>query len=139
MTEVEKAIAEQVADELEASEVPAAPSGMTTLHGGPGTSAGLNFSPEASASGGGVAGQHEGVGTRPLAGDYVAPTGGAEDAAVEQDRADAFAVVVAQVRRDRAAADASFARFCKGPVETTGYVTGLEHLQSLQDEERKKP
>ena len=129
MAEIEQAIVDGVIDELEASEAPASPQDTTTLHGGPGTSAGLNYSPEASASGGAFVGQHEGVGTRPLAGDYVVPTGGAEDVDTEQERADAFAAVVAQVRIDRAAAEESFRRFCKGPVEPTGYVSGLEHLQ----------
>ena len=47
-------------------------------------------------------------------------------------------MVVAQVKIDRAAADASFRAFCNGPVEPTGYVSGLEHLQALHDHERSE-
>ena len=138
MAKIEQTLAEAITEGIEAGEVPAAPPGINALRAGSGTTPSTHYSPGSSASGGEFVGQHEGGGTRPLAGDYVAPTGGAEDAAVEQDRADAFAAVVAQVRTDRADAEESFRRFCKGPVEPTGYVSGLEHLQSLQDQERTR-
>ena len=128
MAEVEKAIAEQVADELDTGEVPAAQPGMSQLHGGPGTTPSTHYSPGSSTSGGGVVGQHEGAGTRPLAGDYVLPTGGAEDADTAQERADAYAALVAQVKIDRAISDASLRRFHRDPVVSSGYVPGLEHL-----------
>ena len=129
MAEIEETIAEKVADELDAGDVPAAPSGMTTLHGGPGTAESLNYSPGSSASGGGVAGLHEGAGTRPLAGTYVSPTGGADGAAAAQERDAAYAAVVAQVKIDRANSDASLRRFHRDPVVSSGYVEGLENLE----------
>ena len=139
MAKIEQTIVDAVVDNLEASEVPATPQGTTTLHGGgPGTSASLNYAPGASTSGGAVHGQHEAAGTRPLAGDFVSPTGATDDADSQQAREDAFRATVAQVRIDRAIADQSFRAFCRGPVVSSGYVSGLEHLQALQDLERNK-
>ena len=74
------------------------------------------------------AGLNEGAGTRPLGGDYVSPTGGAEAADDAQERAEAFAALVAQVKIDNAASDESLKRFRRGPVVSSGYVPGLEHL-----------
>ena len=139
MVETEQTIVDGVVDALEeGDEVPPASEDTTPLHGGgPDSSAGLNYSSGSSASGGGVVGQHEAGGTRPLT-DYVAPTGAADDADAALERADAFAAVVAQVRIDRAIADESFRRFCKGPVISTGHVSGVELLQFLQDQKRTK-
>ena len=139
MAKIEQTIVDGVVDEMEASEVPAAPQGTTTLHGGgPGVTASLNYAPGGRMSRGAVQGQHENSGTRPLAGDFVSPTGATDDADSEQAREDAFKVVVAQTKVARAIADASFRRFCRGPVEPKGYVSGLEHLQAMQDRERKE-
>ena len=139
MAEIEQTIAKNVADELDASEAPTAQPGMTDLHGGPGTTAGLNYAPGMDAQGGGgVVGQHEGGGTRPLAGYPVAPTGGAESADTEQAREAAFRATVAQLRIDRAIADESLRRFHRDPVVSNGFVEGLNHLQALQDLERNE-
>ena len=62
MATIESEIAGGVVDELEASQAPAAQPGTNAFHGGPGTSAGLNYSSGSSASGGGIVGQHEGGG-----------------------------------------------------------------------------
>ena len=129
MAKIEDAIVDGVVNDLDAGEVPAAQPGMSTLHGGPGTTQGTHYSPGTSTSGGGVVGQHEGAETRPLAGDYNAPTGGDEGADTEQARADAYAATVAQLRIDRAIADQSFRQFRRDPVQGTGYVPGLEHLE----------
>ena len=133
MAGIEDAIVDGVVEELDAGEAPTAQPGMNTIHGGPGTSS-MNYAPGTSTSGGGVAGLHETKGTRPLAGDFVSPTcppedAATEDAATEQARADAFAAVVAQVKIDRAIADASLRRFHRDPVASTGYVPGLELLE----------
>ena len=141
MGENEQKIIDALVDELDAGEAPAAQPGMSMLHGGPGTTESLNYSPGSSTSRGDVAGLHEAAGSRPLAGDFVAPTGGADGADgadAEQERDAAFAALTAQLRIDRAAADASFRAFCKSPVISTGYVVGLELLQRLQDQERTK-
>ena len=127
MVETEQSIVDGVISELEASEAPASPQDTTTLHGGPGTSAGLNYSPGAAPSGDN-AGLNEGAGTRPLGGDYVSPTGGADGADAAQERDAAYAAVVAQVKIDRAISDASLRRFHRDPVVSSGYVPGLEHL-----------
>ena len=127
MAEIEQAIAEKLAAELDAAEGEAAKPGTSSFHGGPGSSVGLNYSPESSASGGTVVGHHEAGGTRPFT-DFVDPTGDGNDAATEQARADSFAEVVAQVKIDRAIADESLRRFRRDPVATTGYVPGLELL-----------
>ena len=139
MPKIEQTIAENVVGELDAGdEVPVAKPGMSTLHGGPGTTAGTNYAPGAKPGGGAVRGQHETKGTRPLAGDFVSPTCVTDDAGTEQARDAAFRATVAQVRIDRAIEDQSFRQFCRDPVEPKGYVSGLEHLQALQDLERNK-
>ena len=108
MAEIEQTIAEKIADELDAGEAPAAQPGMATLHGGPGTAQGLNYAPGVAPSGDNI-GPNEGAGTRPLGGDYVSPeVTTTADAA--QERAEAFAATVAQVKIDRAIADASLRR-----------------------------
>ena len=130
MAEIEQVIAEKIADELEASQAPAAQPGTTALHGGgPGTTQSQHYSPGSSTSGGGVVGQHEGAGTRPLGGDYVSPTGGADAADDAQERAEAFTALCAQVKIDNAIADESLRRFRCDPVPTIGHVPGLEHLE----------
>ena len=128
MAEIEQTIAEKIADELGAGEAPAAQPGTSALHGGPGTVQSLNYSP-GSAPSGDNAGLNEGAGTRPLGGDYVSPTGGAEAADDAQERAEAFAALVRQVKIDNAASDESLKRFRRGPVVSSGYVPGLEHLE----------
>ena len=128
MAEIEQKIAEKVADELEASQAPAAQPGTSTLHGGPGTVQGLNYAPGVAPSGDNI-GPNEGAGTRPLGGDYVSPTGGADAADDEQERAEAYAAVVAQVKIDNAISDESLRRFRRDPVVSSGYVPGLEFLE----------
>ena len=140
MAAIEDKVATEIAGKLDKSdESTAKPSGaFGPLHGGgPGIVPGLNYSPGDAPGGGGAYGQHEGAGTRPLNGDFVAPTGGAEGAVAEQARADDFASVVAQVKLDRAAAAESYRRYCRGPVEPTGYVSGLDHLQSKHERTKK--
>ena len=127
MADTEREIVEKLVDGLEADEATAAQPGMESMHGGPGTSPGLNYSPGAT-PGGGAYGQHEGAETRPLAGDYVAPTGGAEGADTIQAREDAYRAAVAQKKIDHAATVASLRAFGRDPVVSTGYVPGIELL-----------
>ena len=128
MAVLEQKIAEKVADELDAGEAAAAQPGTSMLHGGKGTVQGLNYAPGVAPSGDNI-GPNEGAGTRPLAGDYVSPTGGAEAADDAQERAEAFAALCAQVKIDNAIADESLRRFRRDPATPSGYVPGLEHLE----------
>ena len=128
MAATETKIAEKIADELEASQAPAAQPGTSMLHGGKGTVQGLNYAPGVAPSGDNI-GPNEGSGTRPLGGDYVSPTGGAEAGNDAQERAEAFAALVAQVKIDNAASDESLRRFRRDPATPTGYVEGLEFLE----------
>ena len=132
MAEIEDVIVDGVVEELDAGEAPTAQPGMTDLHGGPGTSS-MNYAPGGNMGRGAVQGQHENSGTRPLGGDYVAPTGGDGEGANTEEareaREAAFKATVAQLRIDRAIADESLRRFHRDPVVSDGFVAGLEHIE----------
>ena len=118
MAQIEDKISTAVVEELDAGETPAGSHGTFQSGAGPGTS-GMNYSP-GSTPGGTFSSMNEGTGTQPLAGLYVDPHGD-----LQTPREVELAEVIAQAKRDRAAADESFRRFCSGPVSPSGYVAGL--------------
>ena len=136
MAKIEDAIADGVVADLDAGEVPAAHHGTFAPGGGPGTSPMHYGGPGTSQTGGHVSDLNGGPGTTPGV-PYTIPGGGAEDAVVAQDREKDFAAVVAQTKIARAAASASFRAFCKGPVQGTGHVAGVQNIQA--EHEREKP
>ena len=137
MSEFEDTIADGVVAELDAGEVSPAPAGKTSVHAGAGTSS-MHYGPGTSQTGGHVAPLNGGSGT--TAGvPFMDPGAGADEAgadeagadeATTQDRERALAVVIAQVKIDRAAADASFRAFCRGPRQESGHIAGLEQLKA---------
>ena len=114
MADIQDMIIDGVVSELdEGASVGVASPSVSPLGGGPGTSS-MNYGPGTSQLGVGVGDLNGGTGTRPL------PIGGG----VDQDL-DRLAKVGAQVKVDRAEADASYRRFCSGAVAPSGRVPGL--------------
>ena len=127
MGEFENAIADGVVAEMDASEAPAAPTGGADVHGGAGTSS-MHYGPGTSQTGGHVTPLNGGSGT--TAGVPFMDPGANADEAATQDRERDLLAVIAQVKIDRAASDASFRAFCRGPRQESGHVPGLSQLKS---------
>ena len=128
MAEFENTIADAVAAEMGAGEAPGTQPGMTPMHGGPGTAPTLNYDKDAG-PGGEIVGMNEGSDTRPLAGDYVAPSGDVDGVDTMEARDAAYAAAVHQKKVDIAATAESLRRFHRAAPASTGYVPGLEHLE----------
>ena len=140
MSEIENAITDGVVGGLDAGEVAAAPKGQSGVNAGSGTST-LHYARGTTQTGLAVSDLNGGPGTTPGV-PYTIPggaedTGNADDAEARQDQAKRLAEVIAQTKIARAAASASFRAFCKGPVQGTGHVAGVQHLQAKH--EREKP
>ena len=127
MGEFENAIADGVVAEMDASEAPVAPTGGADVHGGAGTST-MHYGPGTSQTGGHVAPLNGGSGT--TAGVPFMDPGAGADEATTQDRERDLSAVIAQVKIDRAAADASFRLFSRGPRQESGHVAGLDRLKA---------